>query len=263
MSLITNFSNKKVVEYLNSGLYKRVLLIMHHGLGDAMMFYNTCYKALCHAYPYIQFFYDTHLGQQEVFGYVDKNPEHYDIAFKFQFHCSEFDNSDETKAEKCNRREIGLNNVKQFPSLPKKFNSPLVGLHFNSTCLSNMNVPQHFAKQLWEQILENDLIPIDLHMRHCNDNSRSIVYQFEQCRKIDNIKANTPKLMGMLSSCCGFAGVPSGNVASALNILEPKKILYITSSFPAKKLTRLPVHEINWKNGYDKGIIQNWIDCLK
>ena len=100
-------------------------------------------------------------------------------------------------------------------------------------------------------------------MRHCNDNSRSIVYQFEQCRKIDNIPATTPKLMSVLSSCCGFAGVPSGNMPCALSVMPPEKILYITSDFTAKRSTRLPVHEINWKNGYDKGIIQNWIDCLK
>ena len=100
-------------------------------------------------------------------------------------------------------------------------------------------------------------------MRHYFDNEKSIVYDFQQCRKVDNIKATTPKLLGLLGSCCGFAGVPSGNLSCALNILEPQKILYISSLFPAKRSTRLPVHEINWKNGYDKGVIQNWIDCLK
>jgi hypothetical protein len=148
-------------------------------------------------------------------------------------------------------------------TLPKKYSSPLVGLHFNSTSCPRMNVPYEFAHKLWNQIIESDLIPIDLHMRHKNDNSRNVVYDFAQCRKIDNISATTPKLIGMLSACCGFAGVSSGNLFCALSIFPPEKILYITSDFPAKRSTRLPVHEINWKNGYDKKIIQDWIECLK
>ena len=44
--LINDFSTNKVANYLDTGKYKKVLLIMNHGLGDAMMFYSTCYKTL-------------------------------------------------------------------------------------------------------------------------------------------------------------------------------------------------------------------------
>lgn len=260
--IISNYT-KKVVDYLNTGKYKKVLLIFHHGLGDAIMFHATCYKALCEKYPNIEFYLDTHLGQEQILGHVDKNPDHYDIAFKFAFSCSEWDSRDETKAEKCARLQVGMAFNKEKYNLNKTFSSIFVGLHFNSTCCSKMNVPEDFAKKLWNQIENAGFIPIDTHMRHQNDNKKSIVYGFESCRRIDNISATTPKLMSVLSSCCGFAGVPSGNFTCALNVMPPEKILYITSEFPAKRSTRLPVHEINWKKGYDEGIIQNWIDCLK
>jgi len=51
--IIDNYNSKKVIDYLNTGRYKKVLLIFHHGLGDAIMFHATCYKALCEKYPNI------------------------------------------------------------------------------------------------------------------------------------------------------------------------------------------------------------------
>jgi hypothetical protein len=62
--IIDNYNSKKVIDYLNTGRYKKVLLIFHHGLGDAIMFHATCYKALCEKYPNIEFYLDTHLGQE-------------------------------------------------------------------------------------------------------------------------------------------------------------------------------------------------------
>lgn len=262
--LVNNFNLKKVVDYLNTGKYKKVLLIMNHGLGDAVMFYATCYKTLCEKYPQINFYFDTHLGQEQIFGHIDKNHNNYDIAFKFNFPCSEWGNIDETKSEKCGRVEIGLKLNEENYTLPQTFSSPLVGVHFNSTSCPKMNVPEDFAEKLWNQIEATGFIPIDTHMRHKTDNKiKSIVHNFEQCRRVDNIPATTPKLLGLLSSCCGFAGIPSGNMPCALSIIPPEKILYITSEFPANRLTRLPVHEINWEKGYDEKIVNDWLRCLK
>lgn len=261
--LITEFGDKKVADYLDTGKYKKVLLIMNHGLGDAFMFYSNCYKALTERYPDIEFHYDTHLGQEDLFGHVDKNPEHYDIAFKFVFPCSEWDSTDLTKSEKCMQVEIGLEPTGECYNIDNKFKSPLVGIHLNSTCCPAMNVPVDFASRLWDQIIYSGLIPIDTHMRHYFDNKHSVVYPFEQCRRVDNIPATLPKLMGLLGACTGFAGVPSGNFFCALSLFPPEKILFLVSEFPANKITRLPVHELNWREGYNEQVVQNWLDCLK
>lgn len=260
--LINNFSTKKVSDYLDTGKYKNVLLIMQHGLGDAIMFYSVCYKTLIKKYPQIKFSFKTHLGQEQIFESVDNNQNNYDICFKFSFPCSEWGIVDETKAEKCCRVELGIKPEIENYQLPKKFNSPLVGVHFNSTSCPNMNVPKEFAQKLWNQITDYGLIPIDTHMRHQFDNKRSVVYDFQSCRRIDNVKATTPKLLGLLSSCCGFAGVPSGNMTCALSVFPPEKILYITSTFSAKRLIRLSVHEMNWEKGYNENIVKKWLECL-
>ena len=262
--IISNFSSKKVCQYLDEGRYHRVLIKFCHGLGDAIMFYNTCYKALRKKYPHIEFAYSTHYGQEELFGKVDKDPEHYDIAFSLGYPCSEWGLLDETKSEKCARVELGLTlPPEERYSLPKSFASPLVGLHFNSTSCPSFDVPLEFGKKLWEQIIDAGLIPIDTHMRHPTDNPRSIVHDFEQCRKIDNIPASLDKLIGLISVCRGFAGVPSGNLICALSLLPPEKILYLSSEFSMNRHIHFKCFEMNIKKQYDPGKVNEWLATVK
>ena len=261
--LITNFNNKKVKQYLDSGKYKKVLLIQHHGLGDAFMFYATCYKQLCKSYPDIQFILNTHLGQQELFGYSDSNVNDYDIAFKFVFPCSQWGSLEQTKWQKCGRVQIGSEIKIQDYKINKEFKSPLIGIHLNSTCDKRINCPKQFAQKLWNQIIAEGLIPIDTHMRHKNDNKRSVIHEFEQCRRIDNIPADINKLMGILSVCRGFAGVSSGNLFCALSVLPPQKILYLKTEFSINRLTRLPIKQIDCRKPYDEKAVHEWIENLK
>lgn len=263
--LISNFSGKKVCDYLDTGQYHKVLLKFYHGLGDAVMFYSTCLKALKKRYPNIVFAYDTHLGQEDIFGKVDKDPNHYDIAFQFAYPCSEWGSIDETKSEKCARMEIGLPlPLEEDYTLPKKFKSPLVGLHFNSTSCPRMNASPEFGKKLWTQIQDAGFIPIDTHMRHVNDHkNRSIVHDYEQCRRIDNINATTDKLLGVLSCLRGFAGIPSGNMPCALAVLPPRKILYLSSEFSKDRLVHVDTFEMNIKKPYDSKIVEEWLNELK
>lgn len=263
--IISNFSNKKVCQYLDEGKYHKVLIKFFHGLGDAVMFYNTCYKALQKRYPCIEFFYATHLGQEDIFGKVDNNPDNYDIAFDLAYPCSEWGSINETKSEKCARLELGLPlPLEESYSFLRQFPSPLVGVHFNSTCCPGMNVPENIGKMLWEQILEAGLIPIDTHMRHTNDHKdKSIVYNYEQCRRIDNVNANAVNLIGLLSTLRGFAGVPSGNMPCALSVLPPHKILYLSSQFPKDRLTHVKCFEMNIKKPYDRNLVSEWLSAVK
>ena len=262
--LIRDFKEKKACDYLDTGKYKKVLIVFRHGLGDAIMFYGTCLKALIAKYPSISFTYSTHCGQEELFGKVDDDPNHYDIAFEFQFPCAEWDPGNETKSEKCARLEIGLPTpLQEDYRLPKSFLSPLVGLHFNSTCCHRFNLSYDFAKKLWNQILDSGLIPIDTHMRHVHDNSKSIVHDFEQSRRIDNVPATIGKLIGLISTLRGFAGVPSGNLFCASAVLPASRILCLASEFHATKLIRTGCLELNIRKPYDAGIVKEWLDRLK
>ena len=262
--LIRDYSSRKVCDYLDTGKYHRVLLLFRHGLGDAIMFYSTCFKALVAKYPSISFTYSTHLGQEEIFGNPDTNPDHYDIAFEFVYPCSEWGAINETKSEKCARVEIGLKGpLKEEYSIPGRYPSPLVGVHFNSTSCPSLNAPRDVAKRLWDQVLESGLIPIDTHMRHAYDNRRSVVHDFEQSRRIDDVRASAPALIGLIGSLRGFAGVPSGNMACALAMLPPNRILYLSSEFPMDRLTRLGCFEMNLKKPYDAVLVGEWLDCIR
>lgn len=263
--LISDFSSRKVCDWLDTGNYRRVLIIFHHGLGDAVMFWATCFKTLQKRYPAIEFTYATHLGQEDIFGKVNENPEHYDIAFKFRYPCSEWGSRDETKSEKCAREELGLPLplVEEY-SLPVSFKSPLVGLHFNSTCCSHLNMPAEFGRRLWNQIQDAGFIPIDTHMRHQNDHpDKSIVFDYEKCRRVDNVPATIDKLLGLIGCLRGFAGVPSGNIACALAMMPAERVLYLSSEFGKSRLIHLNCFEMNVKKPYDAGIVKDWLDVLR
>lgn len=262
--LIRDYSSRKVCDYLDTGKYRRVLLIFRHGLGDSIMFYSTCYKALIAKYPNISFTYSTHCGQEEVFGKVDTNPDHYDIAFEFAYPCSEWGQINETKSEKCARVEIGLHGpLKEDYSVPGSYPTPLVGVHFNSTSCPSLDASKEVARRLWNQILESGLIPIDTHMRHMYDNKRSVVHDFEQSRRVDNVQASVPNLIGLIGSLRGFAGVPSGNLVCAMAVLPARKILFMSSDYPMDRITRLDCFEMNLRKPYDAVLVGEWLDTIK
>ena len=262
--IVSNYRDKKVCDYLNTGEYHKVLIRFRHGLGDAIMFYATCLKTLMWQYPGVSFAYSTHCGQEVLFGSVDDDPEHYDITFDIGYPCSEGDGLDYTKSDKCAIVELGLKTpLEEDYTLPRTFPSPLVGVHFNSTSCTWLDAKPDFARKLWEQIQEAGLIPIDTHMRHVFDNSHSVVHDFEQCRRIDNIPASLDKLLGLLGCLRGFAGVPSGNLIAACTVLPPRKILYLGSTTTRTRHYRLDTFEMDIRKPYDKAIVGDWLDAVK
>ena len=70
----TCFMNGRLFrELMDSGKFKRVLLTFHHGLGDSISFYYNVLPVIKATYPDIEFFFETHMGQDEWFGKVDMN----------------------------------------------------------------------------------------------------------------------------------------------------------------------------------------------
>ena len=228
------------------------------------MFYSTCLGALKKRYPGIEFTFATYNSQDVLFGRVDDSPDHYDIAFALGYPCSEWGPINETKSEKCARVELGLPMpLEERYSLPKSFPSPLIGVHFNSTSCPSFDAPPDFGRKLWDQIIEAGLIPIDTHMRHQWDNSHSVIHDFEQCRRIDNVPASLDKLIGLISVCRGFAGVPSGNLICAMSLMPPEKILYLSSEFSMNRHVHINCFEMNIRKPYDAGIVRDWLNSVK
>ena len=253
-------NNQTMKEYLDTGKYHKVLVKFHHGLGDTMMFYAGPYHALRCKYPNVQFFLDTHCGQEKYFGKPSTRDEDYDIVFDISFPCAEWDSGDETKAQKCARLETGVPFAIENCTLPHKVANPLVGVHFISTCIKEVCCPEEFAKKIWEQIAEEGMIPIDTHMKHANANSDT--FDFAK-RNVQDISAEVGKLFGLLKACNGFIGVSSGNFLSSLYCLQPKHIMYIKTSFAANKLTKIPVWEIDANKPYDRAKVHDFLTYLK
>ena len=240
--------------------FRRILIRFKHGLGDALMFNATCLKALREAFPDVEFAFSTHLGQQDVFGEIDEGGK-YDAVFDLAFPMAEYDSGNETKAEKCARIETGAAFKVEDYRLNQSFTNPLVALHFHSTCLKALCIPDDFAKRLWEQIEDEGFIPIDTHLRHPTDNAPPMAEW--QSRNLEGIKATVPKLLGLIGACNGFIGTSSGNFFCALSMLEARKIMFIKTAFDVEKLTRLPVWVIDANRQYDKCKVHDFLESLK
>lgn len=251
---------------------RRVLVQFYHGLGDAIMFFANCLPALEHEFPNVKFYVETQLGQDEIFGKVDPDEDAYDLAVFIGFPCSEWDEgTDETKAEKCGRLELGVEIPPDCPDYyyfficpgKKHFASPLVGVHFQSTSCDEICCPEELAKLIWDRIQARGLIPIDTHFDHHGATIHRQIFPWET-RNVTDAPASVGKLFGLIDHISGFAGVASGNFWAALCCLPPQKILFIETLFPARKLTHVNVHMVSVKDDRETQIkkIDAWLDWL-
>lgn len=258
--IVRDFSSRKVSDYLASGKYHHVLIKFHHGLGDAIAFI-PCFDMLKSTYPSVSFSLGVHCGQNEIFGEVTENESAYDIVFEIGFPCSEWDHPEYTKAEYCCKIELGIP-VPNTEPLLEKAKSPLVGVHFFSTCMPDkLGCPEFIARRIRDQIIDSGLVPIDTHMSHSFDNPVNQKFNWENCT-IRDAHASCRNLLGVISGCCGFAGVASGNFHAALSVMPEEDILFIKTDFSVSCLTRKSVLQLDISN-YDEGIVRAWLSRVK
>lgn len=250
--------------------YRRILLKFFHGLGDAIAFFANCLPALKHEFPNVKFFVETQLGQDEIFGKIDQDESDFDLSIFIMFPCAEWDEeTDETKAEKCGRLELGVEISPDCPDYyyfficpgKKHFMSPLVGVHFVSTSCDDVSCPESTARLIWEKIEKRGLIPLDTHFRHKGATLIRDVFAWEN-RTVRDVPATVGKLFGLMDSLGGFAGISSGNFWTALCTLDPRKILYIETEFPVRKLTHIPIKSIKAADP-DEAVIEDWLNEIE
>ena len=261
MKVSITYNKLRLVNLLGTGEYRSVLFKFYHGLGDAISFYCNVLPVLRARYPWVKFYFDTERGQEEMFGTVSQNEEDYDLSVFVQFPCSEWElDTDETKAEKCLRVEMGIEDEKQCDvyEMPHHYNSPLVGVHFHSTSSESLSVDYDTAHTVWFEIMNAGLIPIDTHFSHPGATLRP--ERFDFCtRNVADCNANMRSLFGLLGTLRGFIGVASGNFWAALTCLPPERIMYLETDFPATKLTRLPVYSMR---GFQPDVFAEFIRKL-
>lgn len=262
--LVNNFYNKKLIEYLKDGQNNCIKFI--HGLGDTIMFYPL-FEQLKEMYPKINWVLYTTNGQEEIFGNYNCDPKNYDYVFELNFPCCEFNDKYKhfTKAEFCCIQELGIKY-----DISREYNlnlgntkSPLVGVHFNSTCCpDSIGCNYNFAKVVWDKIKERGLIPIETHFIHKYHNSRNEKFSFID-NNVRNCNGNISTLIGLLSSCRGFVGVGSGPIQVAMT-LYPEKVLFLKNYVPFNNLSKkYNVLTLDTNNIFDDNIFNQWIKNME
>ena len=259
--LVKNYTDKKVIDYLNTGNYKKVLFKFHHGLGDAVM-WQPLFIKLKELYPNIEMRQHLHLGQEELFESAKTDREQdYDIVFDIVFPMNDHVCDKYTKAEYCCKQELGIDPPNTIIKINKKFDAPFVGVHFFSTCIpKSYGCPENIAKNIWDSIIEHNLVPIDTHMKHKYNNAENKHFKWNTC-SIDCCKADIHNLVSVIQSCRGFCGVASGNFNLATSLINSDKILYIKNKSPINHITRLSILSLD-VNNYDQGVVNEWLSRL-
>ena len=262
--IIKNYSDKKLVDYLKPGMH--ICIKFYHGLGDTIMFYPY-FEYLQNLFPDVKMTLWTSIGQEEYFGKVSCDEKDYDIVFELQFPCSEFSDFTKkyTKAEFCCIKELGIDysKVKEYSLQIKKMKSPLVAVHFQGTSCPNKTNPNYrYCKVIYEQIIENGLIPIEIMFQHKYHNSKNSKYDFIGCT-VRDCKPSINNLIGLLQRCCGFVGVNSGPFHLAMNIF-PDKVLYLEKDMPYNLYVHSrKIKSLNTNKPFDMAIFNEWIKEIK
>lgn len=266
MPIITDAkAGKKLVEYLDTGEYKKVLLPSWHGVGDLVMFMSPV-AYLRKKYPQIDIKVGLAKGlQEEVFfpgvellegdWRESLKKSDYDLVFACDMPLEDSNNRDKTKAEVCCEQELGIPPVWGHLHIKHK---KIVGLHFQNTSVASVaNCPEEIAQKIWNEILEAGCIPVETLFRHGFHNPINEKFGFvnNHCREW---QANLETLIALLAHCNFFIGAVSGNFHLALSLLPYQKVALIENKLPAGNFTKLPIQTFNIHD-YKDGSVKEWL----
>lgn len=262
--LISSYKEKKLVDYLKPGL--SICIKFYHGLGDTIMFY-PCFQYLQNQYPDVKMVLATSHGQERLFGAYSIDQGDYDYVFDITFSCCEFDNSlsKYTKAELCCIQELGIDysKVKEYILPLKHSTSPFVAVHLQSTACPAANNPSYeYAKLIWNTLLKNKFIPIEVMFKHCYHNNNNTKPDFINTTCRDCV-ADINILISAMQHCCGFVGVNSGPFHLAM-CLYPEKTLYLEKDIPYTCYSKnIDILSMNVTKAFNDDIFNEWMYRLR
>lgn len=257
--MITDYRGRKLVEYLQPG--GKYLIRFGHGLGDTLMFMPALQRLrMQHPECTIDVYLES--GQEEIFNSAqDKEGEEYDEVFHLDYPMSEGGRNG-TKTEKCCRDELGMDG-KMLPDVAPldEWESPLVAVHFQGTALpGSVNCPADVASQIWQEVVDADMIPIEVHFQHMFHNPVNEKYKFVS-RHVRDCKASLPSLIGLMQRCRAFIGVASGPFVVALSVMERDRIMYLERRHGLENYVRhnMDIVRVDVNQGYEKGMVKSWL----
>lgn len=274
MNVISDFRNKKIVEYMKPN-QKVLILFDNHGMGDCVMFLPLYYR-LKGMFKDVSFNLKCNVGQ-EIFEEI--NDEEFDLCFRIEFpefyfkrDYGSFDGM--SKPEICAIYELGIpfdENV-EFTWKPKEIiesgisvDNKTIGLAFQVTSNPAKSISEDCAYIIWNMVKEAGYTPLEVHFEHNLGNSRNTKYGF-----IDNTcrghKPSIGNVVDVINKCKGFIGVNTGTFCMATS-MKNGNTLHMLKRFhfcPGYKRFH-PVQEIDCRSIYniDKNIFDEYIGRIK
>lgn len=267
MTLIVEAKDgKRLTEYLDTGLYKNVVLPSWHGVGDLVMFMAPV-EYLRKKYKDIKIDVGLAKGlQEEVFfkGYVllegdwrdTIKSSDYDLAFICDMPLEDANDLTKTKAEVCCEKELGIPPICGHLHIKSK---PIVGVHFHNTSVGSVaNCPEEIASKVWNEIVEAGCMPLETLFRHGFHNPANEKFSFvtNNCREWP---ADLSSLIAVLGHCDYFIGAVSGNFHLALSLLPYQRVALLENRLKAEHFTKLPIQTFDIYN-YKEGSVKQWLE---
>lgn len=260
---------KKLVEYLDTGEFKNIILICFHGVGDVVMFMAPL-QYLRNRYPNIRIDVGLAKGLQQEHIIPDAvsvdgdwrtvfNESDYDLVFACHMPLEKMEDLSLTKAEVCCIEELGIPPICGHLHIKSK---PLVAIHYNNTSVSWLTNPEEdVARKIWNEVIDAGCIPVETLFQHVFYNETSKKFDFVD-NHVRNWPARLDTLISLLSRCDYFIGVVSGNFHLALSLLPYTKVCLLEKDLKIQHFTKLPVKGIDIKN-YKDGGIREWLTSTK
>jgi hypothetical protein len=269
MALVADTSRDgvKLADRLNTGTYKRVLLIFGHGIGDCCQGKIVLNK-LREIYPNIHLDVGVFQGiqQEKVFTdgvfidgdwrerYAEPDYKEYDLVYSWNFPMEHQHDLTKTKAEISCLEELGIPLATGYlPIKPK----PLIGLHFNMTSIPEIsNADEEVAHKIWDDVIAANCTPVETLFEHVFHNPVNKKYDFVDT----HMRSCAPKLdtlISLIGSCYAMCCVVSGNFHLAMSILPSHRVMLLEKDLKREHFTKIPIATANLKNY--QGEVKEWL----
>ncbi len=250
---------KKVTEIINEKSPKSVLIVFWHGLGDLIMFLPY-YEHMVEYCKNDNIHFDLALlpglGQRDIcpsaleMSEEDFNTNH-EIAFVINFPMAE-GKEGITKGEYCCTEELGIPPFyKSLDLLGRK--NLLVAVHMQGTCLPGSTNPEsEVNKEIWNDIIEYGMVPIDVHFQHVFHNPVNELHSWVS-RNCRDLKPKINTLISLIQTAEAFIGVASGPLMLSLSI-KPQKTIYLQKNHNLRSyinFNSVPIVDVNSYNKTD------------
>jgi hypothetical protein len=270
---------KKLAVHIIETNAKRVLLPFGHGLGDQIMFLKV-FEHLQNKFPDVRFTLalQNGLGFQEIdgdipgpkgnviyvndLGYNQTDVDYgYDIIADIDFPMNE-GQTELTKGQFCCIHELGIEPNEEVYAHLHSGKNRIIAVQFHITCLPGAcNPDRDVAEQIWNDILSEGYIPIEMHFQHVFHNPVNQKFDFIDST-VRRVQPRISTLIGLVEQAAGVVSVVTGNLHVALANKEPERIFFLEKDFKLEsfiknnKIARANVREY-------KGEVKEWLKKLE